>query len=57
MQLCLDYVQALEDSFPDCKRFNEMQVDVCGLTFGTADVILLGKHSATEAIPALPGAQ
>lgn len=46
VQLCLDYVQALEESIPDCKRFNEMQVDVCGLTFGTADVILLGKHSA-----------
>jgi hypothetical protein len=47
VQLCLDYVRALEESIPDCKRFNEMQVDVCGLTFGTADVILLGKHSAT----------
>ncbi len=35
-----------QQSIPDCKRFNEMQVDVCGLTFGTADVILLGKHSA-----------
>jgi hypothetical protein len=46
VQLCLDYVQTLEESIPDCKRFNEMQVDVCGLTFGTADVILLGKHSA-----------
>jgi hypothetical protein len=46
VQLCLDYVTDLEQSIPDCKRFNEMQVDVCGLTFGTADVILLGKHSA-----------
>ncbi|NOU36252.1 MAG: DUF2800 domain-containing protein [Kiritimatiellaceae bacterium] len=46
VQLCLDYVQALEESIPDCKRFNELQVDVCGLTFGTADVILLGQHSA-----------
>jgi hypothetical protein len=46
VQLCLDFVQTLETSIPDCKRFNELQVDVCGLTFGTADVILLGKHSA-----------
>lgn len=46
VQLCLDYVTDLESSIPGCKRFNELQLDIAGLTFGTADVVLCGDHSA-----------
>ncbi len=46
VQLCLDYVTDLEQSISGCKRFNELQLDIAGLTFGTADVVLCGDHEA-----------
>ncbi len=44
---CLDVVDQLQEEISGCIRYTELMVDVCGLTFGTADVILLGAHSAT----------
>ena len=44
---CLSAVDQLQEEIPGCTRFTELQVDVCGLTFGTADVVLIGAHTAT----------
>jgi len=44
---CMIAVDQLQEEIPGCIRYTELMVDVCGLTFGTADVILLGAHSAT----------
>ncbi|QHI70487.1 DUF2800 domain-containing protein [Tichowtungia aerotolerans] len=44
---CLEAVDQIQAEIPGCIRYTELTVDVCGLTFGTADVILLGAHSAT----------
>jgi len=46
VQLCIDFVTNLENGIPGCKRFNELQLDIAGLTFGTTDVALLGKNYA-----------
>jgi hypothetical protein len=47
VQECMISVDQLQEAIPGCIRYTELTVDVCGLTFGTADVILLGAHSAT----------
>jgi len=44
---CMIAVDQLQEEIPGCLRYTELLVDVCGLTFGTADVILLGAHSVT----------
>lgn len=44
---CLDAVDELQAGIPGCIRYTELQVDVCGLTFGTADVVLIGTNTAT----------
>ena len=44
---CLDAVDQLQDGIPGAIRYTELQVDVCGLTFGTADVVLIGTNTAT----------
>ena len=44
---CLDAVDQLQEEIPGCIRYPELQVDVCGLTFGTADVVLIGTNNAT----------
>jgi hypothetical protein len=44
---CLDAVDNLQEEIPRAIRYTELQVDVCGLTFGTADVVLIGAHTAT----------
>ena len=47
VQECMIAVDQIQEEIPGCIRYTELMVDVCGLTFGTADVILLGAHSAT----------
>lgn len=44
---CLDAVDELQSEIPGAIRYTELQVDVCGLTFGTADVVLIGTNTAT----------
>lgn len=43
---CLDAVDQLQSEIPGGLRYTELQVDVCGLTFGTADVVLIGANIA-----------
>jgi hypothetical protein len=47
VQECLAAVDELQSEIPGALRYNELQVDVCGLTFGTADVVLIGTNTAT----------
>jgi CRISPR/Cas system-associated exonuclease Cas4 (RecB family) len=44
---CLVAVDEMQLEIPGCIRYPELQVDVCGLTFGTADVVLIGTNTAT----------
>jgi hypothetical protein len=44
---CMIAVDQLQEEIPGCIRYTELQVDVCGLTFGTADVVLIGTNTAT----------
>jgi hypothetical protein len=44
---CLDAVDELQSEIPGAIRYTELQVDVCGLTFGTADVVIIGTNTAT----------
>ncbi|MDD3276921.1 MAG: DUF2800 domain-containing protein [Kiritimatiellales bacterium] len=44
---CMIAVDQLQEEIPGCIRYTELQVDVCGLTFGTADVVLIGAYTAT----------
>ena len=44
---CLSAVDELQSEIPGAIRYTELQVDVCGLTFGTADVVLIGTNTAT----------
>jgi hypothetical protein len=44
---CLSAVDELQSEIPGAIRYTELQVDVCGLTFGTADVVIIGANTAT----------
>jgi len=44
---CIDEVYRRQTEIIDCRRYNELRLDVAGMTFGTADVVLVGKSTAT----------
>jgi len=44
---CTDEVFRRQSEIMDCRRYNELRLDVAGMTFGTADVVLVGKTTAT----------
>lgn len=47
VQDCIDEVFRRQSQIENCNRYNELRLDVAGMTFGTADVVLVGKSTAT----------
>jgi hypothetical protein len=47
VQDCIDEVFRRQSEIKNCSRYNELRLDVAGMTFGTADVVLVGKSTAT----------
>lgn len=44
---CIEEVFRRQAEIKDCWRYNELRLDIAGLTYGTADVVLVGKSTAT----------
>ncbi len=43
---CVDEVARRQSAIENCTRHNELRLKIAGLTFGTADVVLVGKTTA-----------
>ncbi|MDF7824111.1 DUF2800 domain-containing protein [Pontiellaceae bacterium B12227] len=46
VESCITDVSRLQASISQCTRHNELRLEICGLTFGTADVVLVGSDKA-----------
>lgn len=47
VESCIAAVALREANIRNCTRYNELLLDIAGITFGTADVVLVGTATAT----------
>ena len=46
VESCIDEVARRQSTIKNCTRHNELRLKIAGLTFGTADVVLIGTNTA-----------